>query len=110
LTNGAVTTGDARIRIGEEPSKSDYLLSFRSAQTVGAYLERFSTIKLVVKPAPPRDYTVIINDETCPATEEGVYKVLPGSAKVNVSRTKKPRCNWQGSIGAGATQLIECSL
>ena len=108
--NGTVTTGDARLRIGDEPAKGDYLLSFRSVQTVGAYLERFSTIKIVVKPAPPRDYSVVINDEPCPTTEEGIYKVLPGSSKVNVSRAKKPKCDWQGLIGAGAVQLVECKL
>jgi hypothetical protein len=107
---GTITTGNAAVRVGEDPTKANYLLSFRSAKSVGTYLERYSTIKLIVRPAPPRDYNVLVNDERCPATEEGIYKVMPGISKVNVSRAQKPRCDWQGTIEAGAIQMVECKL
>ncbi len=127
LTN-SMLTGDIRIQPGgkwgkfvaknpdividAEPgqTKGRYLSSFLSVDTTTSLLERFSTIKLVVKPVPPRDYKVIVNGEECPATEAGVYKVLPGESMVNAVRTGRPKCEWHGPIAPGATQEVDCSF
>ena len=73
-------------------------------------MEKFSTIKLEVQPAPPRDYKVVVNGEECPATEEGVYKVLPGDSSINVSRPNLPVCQWRGPLTAGQTRVVNCRL
>jgi hypothetical protein len=88
----------------------NYLLSFASAEKVGVYLQKFSTIKIEVQPAPPRDYKIVINGEACPATEKSEYKVMPGESSVNVSRPAIPTCEWKGPIAAGQTQVIPCKL
>jgi len=91
-----------RIAAEPGPSKAGYLLSFASAQSATTFLERYSTIKLIVKPAPPRDYKVIVNGENCPATESGIYKVMPGESVVKAARPSKPQCDWHGPIAPGA--------
>jgi len=88
----------------------NYLLSFRSVQSATAFFEKYSTIKLIVNPAPPRDYKVIVNGEECPATEAGTYKVMPGESVVNATRPSKPQCEWHGPIAPGAVQEVNCSL
>ena len=88
----------------------DYLLSFASIQHATGLLERFSTIKLTVKPAPPRDYKVIVNGEECPATEAGIYKVMAGVSVINATRPDKPKCEWHGSIAPGGVQEVNCQL
>lgn len=108
--SGIVRTEDAGVRIGEEPLKSGYLLSFGSVQSATTFLEKYSTIKLIVKPAPPRDYKVIVNGEECPATESGIYKVLPGDSVVQVTRPSKPECAWHGPIAPAAVKEVDCSL
>jgi hypothetical protein len=77
---------------------------------VASFVEKFATIRLDVVPVPPRDYRVVINGESCPATLKGLYKVPPGSTEVNVTRVKKPPCNWNGDISAGKQQLVSCKL
>jgi hypothetical protein len=87
-----------------------YLLSFTSKERLSMYLQKFSTIKISVEPAPPRDYRVVINGDDCPATEKSEYKVMPGQSTVKVTRSPKPTCEWTGPIAAGATQLVPCRL
>jgi hypothetical protein len=96
--------------LGEAHSveKGSFLL--RTFHAASDFLEQFSTIKLVVQPAPPRDYKVIINGEECPATEAGIYKVLPGDSVIDATRPSKQKCEWHGSIAAGATQEVDCPL
>lgn len=72
--------------------------------------QKFSTIQVSVKPAPPRDYEITINNERCPTTEEGRYRVLPGNNTVEVVRKGKPRCAWAGHIKEGAEYLHHCDL
>ena len=100
---------DAALPPGEK-AKAGYLLSFASVESATTFLVKYSTIKLLVKPAPPRDYKVIVNGEECPATEAGIYKVMPGESAVKVSRPSKPECEWRGSIGPAGVQEIDCSL
>jgi hypothetical protein len=109
---GRIVSGDPNVRIDAEPgrTKAGYLTSFSTVQSATEFLEKFSTIKLIVKPAPPRDYKVIVNGEECPATEAGIYKVMPGESVINASRPDKPKCEWHGSIAAGAIQQVDCSL
>jgi hypothetical protein len=63
---------------------------FNSA-TFSAFVDKFATVHLTVKPVPPRDYQVVINGESCPATIRGLYRVSPGTTVVNVTRPKKCR-------------------
>lgn len=102
-------TGPASIP-GEATPLVSYLLSFASAEKVGVYLQKFSTIKIEVQPAPPRDYKIVINGEACQATEKSEYKVMPGESSVNVSRPAMPACAWKGPIAAGQTQVVPCKL
>jgi hypothetical protein len=74
-----------------------------------AFLETFPTIRIVVQPAPPRDYSVVINGEECPATEQGVYKVPGGWVDVRVERPGKPPCVWKGPLLKGK-QEVACQL
>jgi hypothetical protein len=90
--------------------KSSFLNLFRSTERATTFFERFAAIKLVVQPAPPRDYKVVVNGEECAATDAGVYKVMPGESAINVTRPSKPQCEWHGPIATGATKEVDCSL
>jgi hypothetical protein len=79
-------------------------------RALSGWLERFPTIHLVVQPAPPRDYSVAINGEDCPATERGLYKVPFGSVEVRVVRTGRPPCVWSGKLVDGRTQEVSCNF
>src|SRR5262245_59999176 len=46
--------------------------------TAWTWMARFPTIYLIVQPIPPRDYSISINGENCPATERSLYKVPAG--------------------------------
>ena len=98
-----------RSLIGDERQYA-YVLSLFSFPTVASFLEKFATIRLSVQPVPPRDYKVVINGEDCPATEKGEYRVLPGSATINVTRVSKPACTWKGEIPAGKEHLVSCQF
>jgi hypothetical protein len=95
--------GDARPLVG-------YLFYFTGTKQFALYLQKFGTIQIKVNPVPPRDYSVTINGESCPATEKGEYKVMPGNSTVKVTRPTKPSCDWSGSIAEGGVQLVACSL
>jgi hypothetical protein len=82
----------------------------RMAPTFNTWLVRFPTIRLIVQPAPPRDYRVAINGEDCPATERGLYKVPAGPVMVRVVRTGKPPCVWNGNLEEGRTQEVPCNF
>jgi hypothetical protein len=73
-------------------------------------IERYSTIRLSVQPAPPRDYTVAINGEDCQAIESGVYKVPNGPVEVRVVRPGKTPCRWSGRVTDGRTQEVVCNF
>ncbi|WP_166299588.1 hypothetical protein [Bradyrhizobium sp. 2S1] len=110
--SGWIASANADVRIAAEPgsSKAGYLQSFRTVERTTVILEKYSTIRLLVNPAPPRDYNVTVNGEVCPATEAGIYKVMPGESVVNATRPKKPKCEWRGSIAPGAVQEVKCAL
>jgi hypothetical protein len=110
--SGWIVSKGAGARIAAEPgsSKAGYLLSIATVQSATAFLEKYSTIKLIVKPAPPRDYKVTVNGEECPATEAGIYKVMPGESVVKATRPSKPQCDWHGPIAPGAVQEVNCPL
>ena len=74
------------------------------------WLEKFPTIRLIVQPAPPRDYSVAINGEECPATERSLYKVPYGAVEVRVVRSGKPPCVWTGRLMDGRTQEVPCNF
>jgi hypothetical protein len=94
---------------GRQKPPVDYLLSY-AASNFGSYIRRFPTIKISVTPAPPRDYSVMINGENCPATEKSEYKVMPGASTVRVMRPARPVCEWSGTLDEGAIQLVTCGL
>jgi hypothetical protein len=102
--NGLIVSADP------DSPKVSYLRSLVSVRMATEFLEKYSTIKLIVKPAPPRDYHVVVNGEPCPATDAGIYKVLPGESIINATRPDKPKCEWHGSIAPGAVQEVDCSL
>jgi hypothetical protein len=102
---------DAAAKIpGDAAPLVRYLFSFTNREKLSVYLQKFSTIKINVDPVPPRDYSVVINDDMCPATEKGEYKVLPGKSTVKVTRLPKPSCDWSGTIQEGGTQLVACKF
>jgi hypothetical protein len=82
----------------------------RPPPRISTWLERFPTIRLIVQPAPPRDYSVAINGEFCPPTERGLYKVPAGPVEVRVTRGAKPPCVWSGNLADGLTQEVPCAL
>jgi hypothetical protein len=82
----------------------------QTARALSGWLEKFPTIRLIVQPAPPRDYSVAINGEDCPATERGLYKVPSGSVEVRVVRAGKPPCVWTGNLTYGRTQDVPCDF
>lgn len=88
----------------------DAILRALSASSYDSFLHEFPTIRLEVKPTPPRDYKVVINGEDCPATESGLYRVPPGDTTVNVTRADKPACTWSGQIQSGKEQLVSCQF
>lgn len=92
------------------PDQVRYLADLFSTKTTALFVEKFATVRLDVKPVPPRDYRVTINEEDCPPTEKGLYRVLPGSVGVNVTRTGKTPCAWNGKIDEGEEQLVSCNL
>lgn len=108
---GYIVSSDPHAEIVAEPgTKTGYLSSFASVQTATTFLEKFSTIKLLVKPAPPRDYKVVVNGEQCTATEAGIYKVMPGLSAVKVTRPSKPECEWHGPLAPAEVKELDCSL
>jgi hypothetical protein len=74
----------------------DAIQRVASLSSQSAFLENFATVKLDVKPVPPRDYKVVINGEDCEATERALYRVPAGDTAVLVNRTGKPNCSWSG--------------
>jgi hypothetical protein len=109
---GVLVSGDRQVALPANPGseKVRYLNSFRTEQSLTGFLQRFATIKLIVNPAPPRDYKVVVNGEECPATEAGIYKVMPGKSAISTTRPSKPTCEWSGSIAPGAVQEVNCAL
>ncbi len=73
-------------------------------------LKRFPNVRVVVQPAPPRDYAVQINGETYPATEQGLYGVAAGPVSVSVSRRPKPPCTWQGWLQEAQEHTLTCQF
>jgi hypothetical protein len=106
--SGRIIVGSAVFEKG--PKKTSLVLSLLSTNKALASLERYSSIKLTVRPAPPRDYKVIVNGTQCPATDQGLYKVMPGESAINVSRPRKAQCEWHGLIAAGAVREVDCNL
>jgi hypothetical protein len=56
----------------------------RVPETAWTWMARFRTIRLIVQPTPPRDYTILISGEDCLATERSLYKVPDGFVTVRV--------------------------
>jgi hypothetical protein len=76
-------------------------------ETSGFYVQRFPKVQLDVRPVPPRDYTVLINDEPCPATEKSEYLVRSGRISLIVTRESKT-CRWSGQLAPGQVQIVPC--
>jgi hypothetical protein len=74
------------------------------------FFDHYATIRVIVSPAPPRDYKVTINGEHCPTTDKATYLVRPGKASVTVTLTGKPLCAWAGTVSVTTEQAVECSL
>ena len=106
---GGVVSSGGRLNF-RNPQQAAYIEFVSNPATYTNFLERYATVQLDVRPIPPRDYKVVINGEPCEATERAVYRVLPGSVTVEVTRIGKPPCSWKGSVASGHEQLVKCSL
>jgi hypothetical protein len=102
--NGSITD------VGLGSQQNRYVASLFGFNTVSGFIKKFATVRLNVKPVPPRDYKVHINDEDCAVSEKDMYIVPSGTTSVSVSRVKKPPCNWSGDIPAGEEHLVSCKL
>jgi hypothetical protein len=78
--------------------------------TAWTWMARFPTIHLIVQPIPPRDYSISINGEDCPATERSLYKVPVGPTTVRVERSGKAPCLWSGTMMDNRTQDVSCNF
>lgn len=101
------------------PTKEDIELSYEAAYSVSnvfsfvfvsIVLDQLPTIHVVVEPAPPRDYRIVINGEDCPPTEESQYAAPAGAINVSVQRAGKKPCTWSGKLASGQAQQVKCSL
>jgi hypothetical protein len=109
----ARTAGERTLKVegvGVRASQTTAEAQEQAARTLNGWLENFPTIRLIVQPAPPRDYSVAINGEDCPPTERGLYKVPSGLVQVRVERAGKPPCVWSGRLTDGRTQEVPCNF
>jgi len=100
------TTGGA---VQVTPEQASVLGKLLSMESISSWLERFPSVRVVVQPAPPIDYSIAINGEKCPP-EKGLYRVPAGLVKVQVTRSGKAPCIWHGSLLQGQVQDVSCSL
>lgn len=80
------------------------------ARRILEVLNKLPTLNIIVKPVPPRDYKISINDQEVQVTEKSEYGVPSGKIKVSVSRAGKAPCNWAGTLHGTQTQTITCSF
>ena len=98
----------APVRI--RPAAERFFASLFSPQGLAPRINVLPLIEISVRPAPPRDYTIMINGERCPPTERSAYRVEPGPVTVKVERQGKPTCDWRGSLLAGEKHSMDCPL
>jgi hypothetical protein len=92
------------------PIQVDTIQQALNVSTYRPLLQKYATVRLEVKPVPPRDYKVEINGEDCPATVQGLYVVPPGTTAVKASRIGKTDCVWSGVIPGGDEHVVQCQL
>jgi len=74
------------------------------------FFTRYATIHITVTPAPPLDYKIVINGESCQPTPASTYEVPPGKAVVSITRSGKQPCAWTGAVAGGQLQDVSCKL
>jgi hypothetical protein len=88
----------------EEPSRATV-----RASVIG-FLDALANIRVRVRPAPPRDYAVMINGRAYPASDRSIYAIPPGTVQVSVSRKGKPPCHWIGTVNTEVDKILDCRL
>ena len=81
-----------------------------TVQTVGLWLERFPTIRVIVQPMPPKEFLLTINGEPCPATEKAMYRVPAGAVTIRVWRQGSAPCEKTYNTVAGAVYDVQCAF
>jgi hypothetical protein len=74
------------------------------------FFQKYATIHITVTPAPPLDYKILINGESCEPTQSSTYELPPGEAVVTVTRSGKQPCAWTGVVSRGQLQDVACKL
>jgi hypothetical protein len=89
----------------------EWVLHLTDFLKIGSLLQKYPKVHLIVKPVPPRDYSVKINGSTYEATEPSLYGVLSGAfTTIRVERSGKPPCLWAGVVSADDEVQIDCTL
>lgn len=107
--SGAVITrsvAESVVREMERNVRSDPRKS--TTNYVGVLLRRFPVLHIIVTPVPPRDYTIKINGETQPVTDQSRYVVQNGMTIVTVQRVGIPPCTWREQVDTD--KEISCAL
>jgi hypothetical protein len=75
-------------------------------------LQPFPSILLNVKPIPPTDYDVLINNDKCDFSpnEKNTYRVPVGHVTVVVKRPGVKECTWEGLLASGGQTTVECNF
>ncbi|MDE5457639.1 hypothetical protein GWE18_33470 [Bradyrhizobium sp. CSA112] len=81
-----------------------------TVQTVGLWLQRFPTIRVIVQPTPPREFLLTINGEPCPATEKAIYRVPAGAVTVRVWRQGSSTYEKTYNAVAGQVYDVQCAF
>ena len=106
-----ITTRQGDLMFDDKSGKPGEASSdLKPAKSIDFWLEKYPVIRIVVQPAPPRDYKVSINGQDCPATEKGLYKVPIGIVDVRIQREGKPPCVWSGRLTNGGKQEVACNF
>ncbi len=114
VTGGSIGGGPVGAVVGGVQSSTGVvtggLIPRLNLNVIGPALEALPTVKIVVKPVPPRDFEVNINGKNYPATEKALYGVAPGTVAVTVTRKGRRPCVWNGTVVSGAEQEVSCRL
>lgn len=83
-----------------------------SSDFISLQLRELPRIVITIDPVPPRDYIIVINNNTEYARERDkeIFAVEPGPVKVKVTRENKENCEWEGVLGFGDEEAIHCSM
>jgi hypothetical protein len=77
-------------------------------RAVGFWLERYPTIRVIVRPTPPKDFLLTINGELCPATEKAMYRVPIGAVTIRVWRQGSAPCEKTYAASEGQVYDVHC--